>query len=126
VRLLWSLPKAAPALLRHLAAYAELAGYDLQRTQREISANIAVSIVAAVSVFFALLMGCATVVAITWDTPQRVPAIEWMGGGFLVVAIVALIYRANVLRDQAPFLASVRQAWQEDRVILERILSDNE
>jgi len=26
VRLLWLLPKAAPALLRHMAAYAELAG----------------------------------------------------------------------------------------------------
>jgi uncharacterized membrane protein YqjE len=126
MRLLWSLPKAAPALLRHLAAYAELVGYDLQQTQRELSANVAVSVVAAVSVFFAVLMGCATVVAITWDTPQRVAAIEWMGGGFLIVAVIALLYRANMLRDQAPFLASVRRAWEEDRVILERILSDNE
>jgi uncharacterized membrane protein YqjE len=126
VRLLWSLPKAAPALLRHLAAYAELAAYDLKRSQREISANIAVSVVALVSVFFAVLMGCATVVAITWDTPQRVPAIEWMGGGFLLVAVIALFYRASLKRGQAPFLDSVRRAWEEDRVILERILSDND
>jgi hypothetical protein len=42
------------------------------------------------------------------------------------VAVIALLYRANMLRDQAPFLASVRRAWEEDRVILERILSDNE
>jgi len=126
VRLLWSLPKAAPAVLRHLAAYAELAAYDLQRTQREIMTSIAISVVALVSVFFAVLMGCATVVAITWDTPQRVPAIEWMGGGFLVVAVIALFYRARLVRDQAPFLDSVRRAWEEDRVILERILSDNE
>jgi uncharacterized membrane protein YqjE len=126
VRLLWSLPKAAPAVLRHLAAYAELAAYDLQRTQREIVANIAISVVALVSVFFAVLLGCATVVAITWDTPQRVPAIEWMAGGFLVVAVIALFYRASLVRDQAPFLDSVRRAWEEDRVILERILSDHE
>jgi hypothetical protein len=28
------------------------------------------------------------------------------------------------MREQEPFLGSVRQEWQEDRVILERILSD--
>jgi hypothetical protein len=49
-----------------------------------------------------------------------------MAGGFLLVAVIALFYRASLVRDQAPFLASVRQAWEEHRAILERILSDNE
>jgi uncharacterized membrane protein YqjE len=124
VRVLWLLPKAAPALLRHLAAYAELAGSDLAQTQRDIAASIVAFVVVAISLFFAVLMGCAAVVAATWDTPHRLMAILCMAGGFLVIAIIAMVYRANVVRAHAPFLASVRQEWQEDRVILERILSD--
>jgi uncharacterized membrane protein YqjE len=124
VRVLWSLPKAAPALLRHLAGYFELAALDIQKAQRQVAANLVAVAVIVICVFFAVLMGCAAVIAVTWDTPNRLPAIGWMGGGFLIVAIVAVIYRSNAVRDHAPFLASVRAEWQEDRVILERILSD--
>jgi uncharacterized membrane protein YqjE len=126
MRLLWLLPKAAPALLRHLVAYAELAAYDLTRSQRDVAANIIASVVVGVSLFFAILMGCAAVVALTWDTSHRLAAIAWMGGGFLAVAIIAMIYRSKAASDRTPFLASVRHEWQEDRVILERILSDDD
>jgi uncharacterized membrane protein YqjE len=124
VRVLWSLPQAAPALLRHLAAYVELAGYDLAQTQREVAESLVAFVIVAVSLFFAVLMGCAIVVALTWDTPHRVAAICWMAAGFVVIAIIAIVYRSSVLRAQAPMLASVRREWQEDRVILERILAD--
>jgi uncharacterized membrane protein YqjE len=126
VRLLWSLPKAAPALLRHLAAYADLASLDLARTCREIAAEFIASAVLAIAALFALLMGCVAVVACTWDTPYRVSAIAWMGGGFLLVAVVAAVYRSSVVRARSQFLASVRRQWQEDRVLLERILSSDE
>lgn len=125
MRLLWSLPKAAPALLRHLAAYVDLASFDLARTRREIAAEFLATAVAAVCGLFAVLLGCLAVVAYTWDTPHRVTAIVWMGGGFLGVAIVALAYRANAVRAKSEFLASVRRAWEEDRVLLERILSSD-
>jgi uncharacterized membrane protein YqjE len=126
VRLLWSLPKAAPALLRHLAAYVDLASLDLARTCREITAEFLASVIVAICVLFAILMGCLAVVALTWDTPYRVTAIAWMGGGFLVVAVVAAVYRSSVVRARSPLLDSVRREWQEDRVILERILSDQD
>jgi uncharacterized membrane protein YqjE len=126
VRLLWSLPKAAPALLRHLAAYVDLASLDLARTCREITAEFLASAIVAICALFAILMGCLAVVALTWDTPHRVTAIAWMGGGFLVVAAVAAVYRSSVVRARSPLLASVRREWQDDRVILERILSSDE
>ncbi len=125
MRLLWLLPKAAPALLRHLSAYADLAGYDIARMERELAARIAAFVVVAVCVFFAVVMGCAAVLALTWDTPHRLAAIVWLGGGFLVVALIAIIYQSNLRRSHAPFLESVRGQWQEDKVILERILSDD-
>ncbi len=129
MRLFWLLPKAAPVLLRHVTAYAELAGLDLARARREIAVQLLASAVALIGAFFALLMGCLLVVACTWDTHYRVAAIAWMGGGvflFLVIAIASALYRSSAARAQSPFLAAVRREWREDRVILERMLSSDE
>jgi len=126
VRLLWLLPKAAPVLLRHLVAYAELAGLDLAKTQRDVTSQLVATALMLMGVFFAIFTGCLLVVAYTWDTPYRVAAIAWMGGVFLLVAVVAALFRSNLSRSQSPFLSSVRREWQEDRVILERILTSDE
>jgi uncharacterized membrane protein YqjE len=123
VRGLWSLPRAAPALLRHIGAYVELAGLDLARTQREIMAQVVASAVVAICALFAVFLVCLGVIAYTWNTPYRLAAIAWMAGGFVVVAIGAALYRARGARARSPLLADVRREWQEDRVLLERILS---
>jgi uncharacterized membrane protein YqjE len=126
MRALWSLPKAAPALLRHIGAYLDLAELDLARTQREFTAQLAAIAVVAICALFAVFMACLCVVALTWNTPYRVAAIAWMGGGFLGLAVAAAIYLSRVRRARSPFLADVRREWQEDRVILERILSSDD
>ena len=126
MRVLWLLPKAAPALLRHIGAYLELLALDLEQSKRDLTINILASVVAGVCVFFAVLMGCVVIVALTWDTPYRVPAVAWTGGAFLAVAVLALIYRSKVMKDQQPFLASVKREWQEDVVVLESILAEPE
>jgi uncharacterized membrane protein YqjE len=126
MRVLWSLPKAAPALMRHLGAYIELAAYDLEQAKRDAVSDIIACIAIGVALLFAILMGCAAIIAMTWDTPQRLPAIAWMGGGFLALAIIAMIYRSKTGAGQAPFLDSVRREWKEDSVILERILADED
>jgi uncharacterized membrane protein YqjE len=126
MRGLWSLPKAAPALMRHIGAYIELVGLDLARAQREITAEVVALAIAAICLLFAVFMACLGVVAYTWDTAYRVAAIAWMGGGFLVIAIVAVIYRSSLSRGRALLFTDVRREWQEDRVILERILSSDE
>jgi uncharacterized membrane protein YqjE len=124
--MLWSLPKAGPALLRHLAAYLDLASLDLARTQREITTELLAFAVVAICGLFAVFMGCLAVVACTWNTPHRVAAIAWMGSGFVVAAIAAAAYRANVARAKSQFLATVRREWEQDRVLLERILSSEQ
>jgi uncharacterized membrane protein YqjE len=126
MRVLWLLPKAAPALLRHLGAYLELLALDLEQSKRDLTMNILASVVAGVCVFFALLMGCVVIVALTWDTPYRVPAVAWTGGAFLAVAVLALIYRSRVMKDQQAFLTLVKREWQEDVVVLESILEEPE
>jgi uncharacterized membrane protein YqjE len=124
VRLLWLLPKAAPALLRHIAAYVDLASLDLARAQREITAEVVALAVMALCGLFALFMGCLVVVACTWDTPHRVAAIAWMGGGFLGVAVIAAIIRSKLCASKSPLLSAVREQWQQDRALVERIVSD--
>jgi uncharacterized membrane protein YqjE len=124
--MLWSLPKAAPALLRHLAAYIDLASLDLARAYRETAAELMASAIIVIGGLFAVFMGCLAVVAYTWDTPHRVGAIGWMGGGFAGIAIVAAVYRSRLVRAKSPLMDSVRREWQEDRVLLERILSSEE
>jgi len=82
--------------------------------------------VLAICALFALILACLGVVAYTWDTPHRVPAIAWMVFGFLVLAIAAAVYLSRLLRGRSALLADVRREWQQDRVILERILSDDQ
>jgi len=93
VRGLWSLPRAAPALMRHIGAYFELAGLDLARTQREIMAQVVASAIVAICALFAVFLSCLGIIAYTWNTPYRLAAIAWMAGGFIVVAIAAAAVR---------------------------------
>lgn len=126
MRVLWLLPKAAPALLRHIGAYFELLASDLEQARRDFGAMVIASVVAGACLFFALLMGCVVIIALTWDTPYRVAAVACTGGAFLIGGVIAMIYRSKALKEQPPFLATVKREWREDMVVLERILSDHE
>ena len=119
------LPEAAPIVLRHLSAYAELVGEDLARAQRELAARLTAMLCIGASLVFALAMACLAIVAQTWGTPYRVPAILWMGAGFLGLAVCAALVRSRIVRTQTPLLSTVKREWRRDRVALERILSSD-
>ena len=125
MRVLWLLPKAAPALFKHVAAYFEFVALDLEQARRDFSAILIVSLIAGACIFFAVLMGCVCVVALTWDTPYRVTAVACTGAVFLLAAVIALIYRSKALKEQPPLLGTVKREWQEDVQVLERILADH-
>lgn len=124
MRALWSLPKAAPALLRHIAAYAELIALDLARAQREIARSLVVSVLGGLCILLALFFGCVGLIAYYWDSPYRVTVILCISGVFVFGAVLLFVYRASLARSL--FLADVSQQWQEDRVLLERVLSPDE
>ena len=112
--------------MRHIGAYVELIGLDLQRTQREIMAQVIATAIVAICILFALFLACVGVIAYTWDTPYRVAAIAWMAGVFVLVAVGALIFRARIARERSAMFSDVQREWQEDKVILERFLSSDE
>jgi uncharacterized membrane protein YqjE len=120
---LWSLPKAAPLLLRHFAAYVELALEELAAAQEEMAARVLTAAILGVSMFFVIMMACLAVIARTWDTPNRFAAIVWMGAGFASISVLCALYRLRVVSAQAPLFEAVRREWVEDRVALDRILS---
>ena len=124
--LLRALPEAAPIALRHLAAYAELLSEDLARAQKELAARLMANVLLGVSLVFTLAMICLGIVARTCDTPYRVTSIAWMGGAFLIVAVLCGLVRSRLIRAEAPFLGSIKDEWRQDRIALERILSVNE
>jgi uncharacterized membrane protein YqjE len=112
--------------MRHIGGYIELIALDLARAQREITVQVLAAAVAAICLLFAVFMACLALIAYTWDGAYRVAAIAWMCGGFLVVAVVAIIYMSRLARARTPMLTDLRREWQQDRVILERILSSDE
>jgi len=126
VRALWSLPKAAPALLRHLAAYAELAALDFSRARRELGSVFIAAALAAISGLFCLLLVCLALIAYYWDTPYRVVAIGCLAGGFLLLGLIMLIYAKRLSGARTPFLSDLRREWKEDKVIIEHAVSSDE
>jgi uncharacterized membrane protein YqjE len=112
--------------MRHIGAYFELAALDLARAHREITVQVVASAIVAICLLFAVFLTCLGIVAYFWDTPYRLAAIAWMAGGFLIAAIAAAVYRARAARARSPLLSDVRREWQEDRLILEKILSSDE
>ena len=119
----WSLPQAAPILLRHLSAYAELAEQDLAVAQEQFSARLLAIAIAFLAGLFTLLMLCVAVVAATWDTPHRMLAIYCLLGLFAATLALAIAYLARVNASGQAFLASVKREWAIDRVQLDRFLS---
>ena len=78
--------------MRHIGAYIDLAGLDLARTHREITAQVVASAIVAICALFAVFLICLGIVAYFWDTPYRLAAIACLAGVFVLAAIAAAIY----------------------------------
>lgn len=125
VRQTASPPELLPQLLRHLTAYADLAGQDIARSRHELGVRLLVHVVIGYGIGGALAMSCLAVVAGTWDTPHRLQAIAGLAAVFATIAACGVALRFRNLRNHTPWLASVRREWRIDRVILERALAND-
>jgi len=122
----WSLPKAIPILLRHVLAYAELAGEDLRAFQRRSVARLFALLVAMLGALFSLALICVAVVAAYWDTPHRLHAIFALLGVFIVVTVIGLLSARPKPAEAEAMFDRVAQEWRKDRVILDRLLDGGE
>jgi uncharacterized membrane protein YqjE len=123
VRTLGSESQLAPVLLRHLDAYAELAGEDLARGRAQIGLAAGGVLMLLASLLFTLEMLCLAAVAAAWDTPARMPVIFGLLSLFTILAAGALIHLRRLLRARTPVFEAVRREWEQDRRTLLSLLS---
>jgi uncharacterized membrane protein YqjE len=123
---LWSLPQAAPIIVRHITAYAELFYQDLDEAQQNFRGRMLAFMVIAHSALFMLLMICTAVVAAWWDTSHRMAAIYWMIGCFAFIACVALGYLLRMKRSQPRPFDALRKEWAIDREMIDELVAEKE
>jgi len=109
-----------PALLRHLEAYAEVAGEDVREAATLLARKLTAILVAAACAFVALFMLCIWLMALAWDGPWR----NWVAAGLAFgFALLAVALAWPVLRpgtEPPAFFARMRSELGRDREFLER------
>lgn len=110
-----------PAVLRHLEAWAEVAGEDVRDAAGHVARRLVAILVAGACAFVAFLMLCAFLLILAWDTPWR----NWVAGGLALgfaVAAAALAwpaFRSKPKPDEV-FFTRIRAELGRDRELLER------
>jgi uncharacterized membrane protein YqjE len=116
------LSTTAAIAVRQAGAYTDLILSDLDVSSRLVRRRVAWGATALLSVHLALVMGCALLVALSWNSQYRLWAIAGLFLGFVVVA-AASVWRLGVVDAGAPgVLAQTAREWAKDRRVLEELL----
>jgi uncharacterized membrane protein YqjE len=116
------LSTTAAIAVRQAGAYTDLILSDLDVSSRLVRRRVAWGVTALLSVHLALVMGCALLVALSWNSQYRLWAIAGLFLGFVVVA-AASVWRLGVVDAGAPgVLAQTAREWAKDRRVLEELL----
>ena len=115
------LARLVAAILRHLHAYADVAGEDVREAAALIARRLAALLVAAAAALVSLLMLCVWLLALAWDSPWR----TWTAAGLaLAFAVAATALAFPVLRpgahDRTLFFHRIRAGLNRDRELMER------
>lgn len=118
------LPPLVPAILRHLRAYAEIAGADARDAAATVARRLLTLLLAAAGALVALLMLCVWLLALTWDGPWR----TWTAAGLaLAFAAGSAVLAIPMLRRRTSagtkLFSRVRHEWSRDRDLIERALN---
>jgi uncharacterized membrane protein YqjE len=109
-------------IVRHAGAYGDLIADDMQCAYTALARRLWVGVILVVAVVFALALACVGVIALTWDTPNRLPMIAGLFGVFVFASIAALIGLRNQQRQQQVFIPQAGLEWQKDRRLLDDLL----
>lgn len=110
-----------PVILRHLDAYAEVVSEDAREATAFVARRLVRLLIAGVCAFVALLMICAWLVILAWDTPWR----SWTAAGLVLLfggVAVGLAWpalRGRAGRD-ALFFHRIRSELSRDRELMAR------
>lgn len=121
--MLLSLPRALPALIRHVASYVELLGGELQTAVGDVRRRALLGALGAVAAFLSLLLIIGWIIAAAWDGPWRMHAFAALVVGFAITAIALFGAAASKPR---PTFEKLRREWAADRELLHRRLHSGE
>jgi membrane protein implicated in regulation of membrane protease activity len=113
-----------PAVLRHLEAYAEIAGEDARDAAAAVARRLLALLIAASAAFISLLMFCAWLLALARDGPWRAWTAAGLAFAFAVAAAALAIpvLRRRTKPDEMLF-PRVRQELNRDRELIDRALN---
>jgi uncharacterized membrane protein YqjE len=123
LHVLLSLPRLVPALLRHVGAYAELAGVEAHHASRALARQLLLAAVALLAALIAMLLGAAWILIALWDTPYRSIAAGILFGVFALISAIAAVTAARSQTPQSSF-AMVHKEWEKDRELLESLATE--
>jgi uncharacterized membrane protein YqjE len=117
--------RLVPTILQHLDAYADVAVEDAREATAWVARRLLALLVAGACAFVSLIMLCAWILVLAWETPWR----AWVAGGLALVfaaAAVALAWPALKRRPAANalFFPRVRGEFRRDRELMERAFNN--
>jgi uncharacterized membrane protein YqjE len=110
-----------PAVLRHLEAWAEVAGEDVRDAATHVARRLLALLIAAACAFVSFLMLCAWILVLAWDTSWRSWVACGLALGFAALAAVLAwpAFRGGT-RPEEVFFPRIRSELARDREVLER------
>ena len=120
------LPRVAPVLVRHLGAYVELLMQDLARGRAGFARQLTMLMIAAFGFAGAAVMLCVAILAASWDTTHRMTAVYSLLAFFVGLSGLAAAQAARLRSKQPPLFAGLEREWRLDRVLVARVLSNQD
>ncbi len=112
----------ATVVVRHAGAYADLITSDLDSMWNGLVNRVWAGIILAAALLLTVMLGCAWIIAMTWNTDWRATVIAILATFFLGVALAYRHLRS--LGGRFPGARSrTARAWDQDRLLMEEVLN---
>jgi uncharacterized membrane protein YqjE len=111
-------PQVAPLVARHAAAYIELVAADAREQARLLLRRVLAILVALLGFSIAVLVSCAWLIAVAWNSPWRSQAFAAL---ILLFALVAALGASIAMRRTQAATAmrtNLQAEWAADRHLL--------
>jgi uncharacterized membrane protein YqjE len=118
------LPKFAPIIARHFAAYLELLADETTELGSHMARRVASLIITMMAVAFALALGCVWILNAVWDTPWRQAGIIGLFLLFAAIALVTWLTARRVTPEWSPF-QRLRSEWTLDQQLIVELMDEN-
>ena len=116
-----TISRLAPAILRHLDAYVEIAAEDARELVAAKVGRLLAVLIAAAAASFSVLMLCIWMLAVTWDGPYR----AWVPAGLaLIFALCAAVLAYRARRPAEKPFERLRREWRKDRELIEQAIAN--